>query len=121
MRNPALADSFSAALSWMCELLSGTAATAVAIIAVALIGVRMLSGMTALQRGTTAILGCFVVFSASTIAQEIVATTTLPTMVSEVAIADDPMPAQPSSPAYLPFDPYAGAAVPLQHEQPTTQ
>lgn len=55
------------ALSWVQGTLLGNVATAVAVIAVAVVGFMMLSGRINWRFGATVILGCFVLFGATTI------------------------------------------------------
>jgi type IV secretion system protein VirB2 len=56
-----------AALGWLQGTLLGNVATAVAVIAVAMVGFMMLSGRINWRFGATVILGCFVLFGASAI------------------------------------------------------
>ena len=55
------------ALGWVQGTLLGNVATAVAVIAVAVVGFMMLSGRINWRFGATVILGCFVLFGATTI------------------------------------------------------
>ncbi|MFT4177851.1 MAG: TrbC/VirB2 family protein [Thermomonas sp.] len=55
------------ALNWVQGTLLGNVATAVAVIAVAVVGFMMLSGRIHWRFGATVILGCFVLFGATTI------------------------------------------------------
>lgn len=55
------------ALSWLQGTLLGTIATVVAVIAVAMIGFMMLTGRINWRYGVTVILGCFILFGASSI------------------------------------------------------
>lgn len=55
------------ALTWVQGTLLGNVATAVAVIAVAVVGFMMLSGRINWRFGATVILGCFVLFGATTI------------------------------------------------------
>ena len=55
------------ALNWVQDTLLGNVATAVAVIAVAVVGFMMLSGRINWRFGATVILGCFVLFGATTI------------------------------------------------------
>lgn len=61
----------AAAFGWIEDTLLGTVATAVAVIAVAWIGFLLLSGHLDVRRLAHVILGCFIVFGASTIASGI--------------------------------------------------
>lgn len=55
------------AVSWLQGTLLGTVATVVAVIAVATVGFMMLTGRINWRHGVTVILGCFILFGASTI------------------------------------------------------
>lgn len=104
------------AATWVQGTLLGALATAVAVIAIAWIGFRMLSGRVDLQRGAVVILGCFIVFGAPVIAAGLVKLGEAG-KGSNVAPALPPEPPPPpprptSTPA--PYDPYAGASVPVR-------
>ena len=55
------------ALQWLQGTLLGTAATVVAVIAVAVVGFLMLAGRMNWRYGATVIIGCFILFGAATI------------------------------------------------------
>lgn len=55
------------ALNWLQGTLLGTAATVVAVIAVAAVGFGMLTGRINWRHGAVVILGCFILFGATTI------------------------------------------------------
>jgi type IV secretory pathway VirB2 component (pilin) len=57
-----------AAVQWLQGTLLGTVATTIAVIAVASVGLMMLSGRVSLRRAGEVILGCFILFGASAIA-----------------------------------------------------
>ena len=101
------------AAQWIQGTLLGTLATAVAVIAVAWIGFGMLSGRLNLQRGAIVILGCFVVFGAPIIAAGLMKVGEAQSSTSvATAVPPPPMPQPSSSP--VPYDPYAGASVPIR-------
>ena len=56
-----------AALSWVQGTLLGNAATAVAVIAVAMVGFMMLTGRLNWRFGATVVLGCFILFGSAAI------------------------------------------------------
>ncbi|MBL8549033.1 MAG: TrbC/VirB2 family protein [Hyphomonadaceae bacterium] len=56
-----------AAVNWVQGTLLGNVATAVAVIAVAIVGFMMLSGRMNWRHGITVILGCFILFGAAAI------------------------------------------------------
>lgn len=105
-----------AAVQWLQGTLLGTLATTVAVIAVAWIGFGMLTGRINLQRGATVILGCFIVFGASGIVAGLFRATEMTAVQTESPRAMAPQPLPPpvitSTPA--PYDPYAGASVPVR-------
>lgn len=103
------------AVLWLQHTLLGTVATTVAIVAVAWVGVMMLSGRVNLRRGVTVILGCFLLFGASSIAAGIEATAmSAGGLINDpVRVSLAPSPAVTLPPAPDPnYDPYAGASVP---------
>ncbi len=56
-----------AAVNWVQGTLLGNVATAVAVIAVAIVGFMMLTGRMNWKHGITVILGCFILFGATVI------------------------------------------------------
>ena len=72
--NPQGSGPLIAALSWLQGTLLGNVATAVAVIAVAMVGFMMLSGRINWKFGATVIVGCFVLFGASAIVSGIQST-----------------------------------------------
>lgn len=65
--DPAGSGVIVGALSWLQGTLLGTAATVVAVIAIASVGLLMLTGRLNWRYGATVILGCFILFGASAI------------------------------------------------------
>lgn len=65
------------AVSWLQGTLLGTIATVVAVIAVATVGFMMLTGRMNWRYGATVILGCFILFGASSIVAGIHSTASL--------------------------------------------
>jgi len=65
------------AVNWLQGTLMGTVATVAAVIAVATVGFMMLTGRINWRYGLTVILGCFVLFGASSIVAGIHSTATL--------------------------------------------
>jgi len=65
------------AVSWLQGTLLGTIATVAAVIAVATVGFMMLTGRINWRYGATVILGCFILFGASSIVAGIHSTATL--------------------------------------------
>lgn len=110
-------DSFvlASAVDWLLGVFLGPVATAIAVIAVASIGFLALSGRVDVRRAMRVILGCFVLFGASSIATAIQSAAGEFSQVTapprESSPPPPPVPAvrPPEPPA--PYDPYAGAAV----------
>ena len=65
--DPAGSGAITGALNWLQGSLLGNAATAVAVIAVAGVGLMMLSGRVNWRFGATVVLGLFIVFGAGAI------------------------------------------------------
>lgn len=132
--SPSLGDPGSgavvAAVQWLQNTLLGTVATTVAVICVATVGLMMLSGRVDLRRGAGVVVGCFIVFGASSIAAGIQSVAAgggseAPVYQVEPWVTSPPLSPPPSqSPAVAdpynltapppPADPYAGAAVPTR-------
>ena len=102
------------AVQWLQGALLGTVASTVAVLAVAYVGFLMLTGRIEIRRAIQVILGCFILFGASTIAQGLMNTAQglgydqgdgVP-----VAAAAPLQPNYPNKPI-PPYDPYAGAAI----------
>jgi len=116
LTDPAGSSSIVAAAQWLEGTLLGTVATTVAVIAVASVGFMALSGRVDLRRAVTTILGCFILFGASSIVAGLQSALhggdpTLaapPVMAAQVS----PLATPPKPPSN--YDPYAGAAVPTR-------
>jgi type IV secretory pathway VirB2 component (pilin) len=65
--DPAGSGPIVAALGWLQGTLLGNVATAIAVIAVAMVGFMMLTGRLNWRFGATVIVGCFVLFGAGAI------------------------------------------------------
>jgi len=112
-------NALTAALAWLQGTLLGTVATTVAIVAVAAVGFLMLTGRIDVRRAAQVVLGCFIIFGASTIAGGIIGALQGGGGEPEIARAAPP-PSPPALPpaaaaqqaSQNPYDPYAGAAVP---------
>lgn len=65
--DPAGSGAIVGAVNWLQGTLLGTVATVVAVIAVASVGFLMLSGRMNWRYGATVILGCFILFGATSI------------------------------------------------------
>lgn len=110
----------AAAMNWLEATLLGTVATAVAVIAVAAVGFLLLSGRIDVRRAAQVIVGCFILFGASSIAAGIMHAATDDAASPEVASTPAPPPPVYAAPAAgppakaVPYDPYAGAALPTR-------
>lgn len=114
---PALSDPIASALGWISGSLLGAVAITIAIVAVAAIGLMMLAGRIEVRRAMQVILGCFIVFGASTIAAGIQAAIlghASAVQSENINLPPYYPPAAPPPPRSVPAvtDPYAGAAVP---------
>jgi type IV secretory pathway VirB2 component (pilin) len=119
LADPPATSTILAAVTWVEGALLGTVATVVATIAIAALGFLMLSGRLPVRRGMVAILGCFILFGASSMARSIRAGLAggaeAPDPVPVAYAAPPPPPAPPPvapRPPAPPADPFAGAAVP---------
>ena len=96
--------------SWVSAVMFGELAIGLCVIAVALLGMLMLSGRMHLRRGIRVVLGCFIVLGAPVMAlglQQIVAPEDNVLIVD--VVASEPAPVRPDlAPAP---DPYAGASL----------
>ena len=114
MNAPADTNAIGSAVMWIQSTLLGAAATALAIIAVASLGFLMLTGRTDVRRAAQVVIGCFIIFGASTIAQGIMGTANgSGTAAVEAEAAYYPPVAPLAYPQIAPqtHDPYAGAAL----------
>jgi type IV secretory pathway VirB2 component (pilin) len=116
LAEPSAQNSFALAIVWVEATTLGTLATTLAVIAVAGVGLTMLSGRLDVRRGIAVIAGCFVLFGASALARGILLNVSVSSDgVTAIAVQPElPVPRgeprpRPASPAVN--DPYAGAAV----------
>jgi type IV secretion system protein VirB2 len=77
LSDPAGSGVIVAAVRWLEGTLLGTIATVVAVIAVASVGLLMLTGRINWRYGATVILGCFILFGAASIVAGIQSTASL--------------------------------------------
>lgn len=75
--DPAGSGVLVSAVRWLEGTLLGTIATAVAVIAVATVGIMMLTGRINWRYGATVIIGCFILFGAASIVAGIQSTASL--------------------------------------------
>lgn len=112
--DPSGESTLAAATSWIEASVLGSVATAVAVIAVASVGIMLLQGRLPVRRGISVVIGAFLVFGAAQIAgglQSIGSDVPPPRwqLVTQVPAAAPQLTQQAGSPA-AGFDPYAGAA-----------
>lgn len=71
--DPAGSSPLLAAVTWIGQVLTGHVATAAAVIAIAFVGFRLLSGDLSIRDGARVVVGCFILFGAPLIAKSFVA------------------------------------------------
>ncbi len=114
LADPGSASVMLASTSWVQNMLLGTLATIIAIIAIASIGFAMLLGRIEMRRGFTVLMGCFILFGASAIANGLRSATSSVVTTYGVGVPPTPLVTPQYSAADQnanPFDPYAGASV----------
>ena len=77
LADPAGSGAIVSAVHWLEGTLLGTVATVVAVIAVAVVGFLMLTGRINWRYGATVILGCFILFGATSIVAGIQSTASI--------------------------------------------
>lgn len=119
LADPPADSPVAAGIQWVQGAALGSTATAVAVLAVATVGLLMLSGRLELRRGITVVLGCFILFGAAGIAA--VLTGGARTPQSQILASDSSPLAQQMQnspvPEAAPYDPYAGASVPAARQK----
>lgn len=103
-------SALTSAGQWTVDLMSGQLAMAVAILGVAAVGFAMLEGQIRWRRGFEVVLGVFVIFGASNLANGILVLRSPEMNEPREAIALPVVSVRP--PASAIYDPYAGASVP---------
>lgn len=109
------AGSFASATQWIEGLLTGSIGMTIGVVAIAIIGIKILQGQLAIRRGTKAIFGCFVLFGAPPIAQSLMPTPT-PQAIAPIAVPAQKPAVIVTGPSPSSSDPYAGASVPFHGE-----
>jgi type IV secretory pathway VirB2 component (pilin) len=102
---------------WVKALLLGPVAVAIAVIAVACLGILILQGRIPVRRGVVIVVGCFILFGAPTIAaglEDVIAGTDIERIPDPAPIVRSPSPAPTSPPTSPGYDPYSGASVPVR-------
>lgn len=113
LTEPPPASAIAAAADWVGNLLFGPLATTIAVIAIAWVGLAMLSGRIELRRGASVVFGCFLLFGAKGIADGLLNSATHEGSPAVAAMTPPPdyVRALPENGTTNAFDPYAGAAV----------
>lgn len=116
LADPPGSSVFVTAAQWLEGTLLGTIATSIAILAVAATGMMTLAGRLPIRRGITVVIGCFILFGASSIVAGLESLARIgdasepapPVVSAETSPLSQPPRPQPG------YDPYAGAAVPTR-------
>jgi type IV secretion system protein VirB2 len=113
LSDPPPTSAITAAADWVSSLLFGPLTTIIAVLAIASVGLAMLSGRIELRRGASVVLGCFLLFGARGIVEGLQSTA-----MNDGAPSVANAPARPNfvrTPTQTSrangYDPYAGAAV----------
>jgi type IV secretory pathway VirB2 component (pilin) len=102
-----------AASEWTQGVLGGSLATALCVIAVAILGLLLLSGRLQVRRGVEVVLGCFLLLGAGALAAQLQQLASdaagAGAMGGQLVIVPAPVETPPLPPAN--YDPYAGASL----------
>lgn len=118
LTDPPAHNPIAEGVMWVQGIALGSVATTVAVVAVAAIGLLMLSGRLELRRGITVVVGCFMLFGASSIGAAITGLRSIevtqrahdgPNRSRLIAVPPARIPSSEIS-----YDPYAGASVPIR-------
>jgi len=98
---------------WISGLIFGPLANVIAVIAIAWVGLAMLSGRVDIRRGLAVVLGCFLLFGAKGIADGLRSVAMREAVPMAASAPPPPTFSSPPPSANVPagYDPYAGAAV----------
>lgn len=115
LTDPPAGSPIADGIIWVQGVALGSTATMIAVLAVAAVGLLMLSGRLELRRGIAVVIGCFILFRASGIAAALTGFSGSKEDSRPPISADTgPLPSSLRAPAppALAYDPYAGASVP---------
>lgn len=103
-------SAISATTDWLAGVLAGPAAIGLCVVAVAIVGITMLSGRLAIRDGLRVLLGCFVLIGAPLLATEF---RSFAQDASSVRAAEPPPASRPPARELPPadYDPYSGASL----------
>ncbi|MEP1833869.1 MAG: TrbC/VirB2 family protein [Hyphomonas sp.] len=109
---PRSPGALEAAVAWMTGTLLGTVATTLCVLAIAFLGIMLLTGRFAIREGFRIVLGCFIVLGAPILAAAFSGafqqmTPSDPALVPPVVAAEEPRGELPPAD----YDPYAGASL----------
>jgi type IV secretion system protein VirB2 len=102
-----------AASDWTAGVLGGTLATALCVIAVAILGLLLLSGRLRVRRSVEVVLGCFLLLDAGVLAAQLRQLAGDASGATHAGTAQVILPAPEQTPPLPPanYDPYAGASL----------
>ena len=109
-------SSIVAAFNWLAGVATGSIGTALAALAVAAVGIAMLQGRLPSRKGATVVVGCFILFSSHAVAFGILDSTSPDQFDVASTMIEAPAYVAPA-PTPVPYDPYAGASVPLRSQE----
>lgn len=118
--SPAGSSVFVTAVAWLQDILLGTVATSIAIVAIAAMGFGMLTGRINIRHGVSVILGCFILFGASSIVSSLRLAVggdyaeAPPPVIAAPPPAPTPTPRPNPTKSPQPVDPYPGASMPFR-------
>ena len=101
------------AVQWAAAVMTGPVATAIAVITIAMLGFAFLQGRIDARRAARTILGCFIIFGAPSIAAALAGAQDTAGPPPPAASATSVQPTH-VTPVPAPYDPYAGASVPVR-------
>ena len=104
------ATPIEAAAEWLGALATGSLAIGLCVVAIAVIGLLMLSGRLPVRRGMRVVLGCFVLLGAPVIAAALMELAGQGSVEATRSSPDEPAPARAPLPKST-YDPYAGASL----------
>lgn len=111
LTEPNGSNALISAVLWLQGTVLGTVATTVAVIAVASVGFLMLAGRMDWRRGATVVVGCFVLFGATSIVAGIQGVAGNGVETPAIPVYVIPLPAARPAPVPTPYNPYVGASV----------
>ena len=109
-------SSLTNSLNWALELALGTVGTAVAVLAIAAVGVASLQGRIPARKGAAVILGCFILFLSKLIATGLMSVAGEASGQSSNTLVEPTPTYVAPLPQPVPYEPYAGASVPVRPE-----